>query len=102
MVSYQIHFCKIILLFRKGTLQNIHGPQFPAAQPLCVSLLRTPPGKAEVPVRSVYQLVKFPRHTLVCTMDGLCVRISWIRLKILKFTGTILQEREKTKTCRQV
>lgn len=29
------------------------------------------------------------KHTLVCTMEGLCVRISWIRLKILKFTGTI-------------
>lgn len=59
-------------------------------------------GEAEVAVWSVYQLAKLPERTLVCTMEGLCVRISWIRLKILKFTGTILQEREKTKNYRQV
>lgn len=89
-LSYQINFCQIIVLLRKGTLHNISTPQLPAASLLWVSLLWEK-------VRGQHgAVVTFPRHTLVCTMQGLCVRISWIRLKTLKFTGTIWREREKT------
>lgn len=95
MLSYQINFCKIIVLFRKGTLHNISTPQLTPAPLLWVSLLWTLLGKRWGP--SMDQLVTFPTHTLVCTMQGLCVRISWIRLNTLKFTGTIWREREKTK-----